>query len=46
MNAIYQAVVDVVNQNPENVISFKDMAERIRRISRTPQAGPGGIEVE
>ena len=38
--------VDVVNQNPENVISFKDMAERIRRISRTPQAGPGGIEVE
>jgi len=27
--------VDVVNQNPENVISFKDMQERFRRISRT-----------
>jgi hypothetical protein len=27
--------IDVVNQNPQNVISFKDMQERIRRISRT-----------
>jgi hypothetical protein len=27
--------VDVINQNPQNVISFKDMQERIRRISRT-----------
>jgi len=26
--------VDVVNQNPQNTISFKDMQERIRRISR------------
>jgi hypothetical protein len=38
--------VDVVNQNPENLISFKDMQERIERIYRTPQAGPGGIEVK
>jgi hypothetical protein len=36
--------VDVVNQNPENVISFRDMAERIRRISRRPQAPPVGIQ--
>jgi hypothetical protein len=27
--------IDVVNQNPQNVISFKDMQDRIRRISRT-----------
>jgi hypothetical protein len=27
--------VDVINQNPQNVISFKDMQERIRRISQT-----------
>jgi hypothetical protein len=27
--------VDVINQNPRNVISFKDMQERIRRISET-----------
>jgi hypothetical protein len=26
--------VDVINQNPQNVISFKDMQERIRRISQ------------
>ena len=31
--------VDVVNQNPDNVISFRDMEERIRRISR-PAAQP------
>lgn len=36
--------VDVVNQNPENVISFKDMQERIERISRPPQ--PEGIRVQ
>ncbi len=36
--------VDVVNQNPENDISFKDMQERIERIFRTSQAGTGGIE--
>jgi hypothetical protein len=29
--------VDVVNQNPDNVISFRDMEERIRRISRPSQ---------
>ncbi len=38
--------VDVVNQNPENVISFRDMEERVQRIHRTPQAGPGGIQAE
>ncbi|MFH0933408.1 MAG: hypothetical protein V1832_03705 [Nitrospirota bacterium] len=27
--------IDVVNQNPQNVISFRDMQERIKRISRT-----------
>jgi hypothetical protein len=27
--------VDVINANPQNVISFKDMQERIRRISKT-----------
>jgi hypothetical protein len=27
--------IDVINQNPRNVISFKDMQERIRRISET-----------
>ena len=38
--------VDVVNQNPDNVISFRDMAERIKRISRSPEIEPGGITVE
>jgi hypothetical protein len=38
--------VDVVNQNPQNVISFRDMEERVKRISRTPQVEPGGIGVE
>jgi hypothetical protein len=27
--------VDVINQNPQNVISFRDMQERIRRISKS-----------
>ena len=36
--------VDVVNQNPDNVISFKDMQERVRRISRQPGVGPVAIE--
>jgi hypothetical protein len=36
--------VDVVNQNPENVISFRDMEERIQRISRRPLAAPVGIQ--
>jgi len=38
--------VDVVNQNPDNVISFRDMAERIKRLSRSPEMAPGGITVE
>jgi hypothetical protein len=38
--------VDVVNQNPDNVISFRDMAERLQRIARPPQAEPGRIQVE
>jgi len=38
--------VDVINQNPNNVISFRDMEERIKRIYRTPQVEPGGITVE
>jgi hypothetical protein len=38
--------VDVVNQNPENVISFKDMQERVGRLGRSPQAEPGGVEVK
>ena len=37
--------VDVVNQNPNNVISFRDMRERTQRIFRSPQTAPGGIEV-
>ena len=37
--------VDVVNQNPKNVISFRDMAERIRRISRPAQAPPAGVQL-
>jgi len=38
--------VDVVNQNPDNVISFKDMQERIKRIFRKPGAEPAGIELK
>jgi hypothetical protein len=37
--------VDVINQNPENVISFKDMAERVDRVWAS-QAEPGQIRVE
>lgn len=37
--------VDVVNQNPVNVISFRDMQERIQRIFRPAQAG-AGLEAE
>jgi hypothetical protein len=36
--------VDVVNQNPHNVISFRDMEERTERIFRSPQAEPVGVE--
>ena len=38
--------VDVVNQNPDNVISFRDMKERIQRISREPGAEPVGVKFE
>jgi hypothetical protein len=38
--------VDVINQNPNNVISFRDMEERVKRISRSPEIEPGGIKVE
>jgi hypothetical protein len=38
--------VDVVNQNPQNIISFRDMQERIKRISRPPGAVPVGVEVQ
>lgn len=38
--------VDVVNQNPDNVISFRDMEERIKRIFRTSQAEGAGVRVE
>jgi hypothetical protein len=38
--------VDVVNQNPENLISFRDMQERIARIARPPQPETVGIEVQ
>jgi len=38
--------VDVINQNPNNVISFRDMEERIKRLSRSAETGPGGITVE
>jgi hypothetical protein len=38
--------VDVVNQNPENVISFRDMQERLQRITRPAQVEPGGIRVQ
>jgi hypothetical protein len=38
--------VDVVNQNPENVISFRDMQERLRRLARPPAVEPGGVRAE
>ncbi|MFB3816468.1 MAG: hypothetical protein ACE147_02280 [Candidatus Methylomirabilales bacterium] len=38
--------VDVVNQNPDNVISFRDMQERLRRLARPPAASPDGIRVD
>jgi hypothetical protein len=34
--------IDVINQNPENSISFKDMQERISRIFR-PRQEPGSV---
>ena len=37
--------VDVVNRNPENVISFKDMQERVGRLARPAQGEPVGVEV-
>lgn len=38
--------VDVVNQNPDNLISFRDMQERTERISRQPGVEPVGIAVQ
>jgi hypothetical protein len=38
--------VDVVNQNPDNVISFRDMQERLQRVSRPVQADPGSLQVQ
>jgi hypothetical protein len=38
--------VDVVNQNPDNAISFKDMQERIGRIRRRPGVEAGGAGPE
>jgi hypothetical protein len=38
--------VDVVNQNPDNVISFRDMEERVKRIDRKPQMEPDGVRIE
>jgi hypothetical protein len=36
--------VDVVNQNPDNVISFRDMEQRIQRIFRSTGQPPAGTE--
>ncbi len=38
--------VDVINQNPDNVISFRDMEERIKRIFHTSQPEMDAIKVE
>jgi hypothetical protein len=38
--------VDVINQNRKNVISFRDMEERIKRISRPAGAKSGGMLVQ
>ena len=38
--------VDVINQNPDNIISFKDMQERIGRLGREPATGADGIRIE
>lgn len=38
--------VDVVNQNRNNVISFRDMEERVKRISRPAEAKSGEILVQ
>lgn len=38
--------VDVINQNRNNAISFRDMEERIKRISRPAGAKPDGILVQ
>jgi len=35
--------VDVVNQNPNNVISFRDMRERLQRIYRKPAPAAGAV---
>jgi hypothetical protein len=38
--------VDVINQNRNNVISFRDMEERIKRISRPAEAKSGKMLVQ
>jgi hypothetical protein len=38
--------VDVINQNPDNVISFRDMEERIKRIFHTSQPEIDALKVE
>ncbi len=38
--------VDVINQNRNNVISFRDMEERIKRISRPADAKSGGMLIQ
>lgn len=38
--------VDVINQNRNNVISFRDMEERIKRISRPAEGKSGGMLIQ
>jgi hypothetical protein len=38
--------VDVINQNRNNVISFRDMEERVKRISRPAEMKSGGMLVQ
>ncbi len=38
--------VDVINQNRNNVISFRDMEERVKRISRPKEGKSGGMLVQ
>jgi hypothetical protein len=38
--------VDVINQNRNNVISFRDMEERIKRILRPAEANSGGMLIQ
>jgi hypothetical protein len=38
--------VDVINQNPDNVISWRDLQERVGRIRRRAATDAGGSGVE